>query len=196
MTKEFTLFVIDCQNDITKKDGALYVPSSENALNNICKFIEKNKNLIDKVILAKTNHPKDHCSFKGMGGAYNKYCVADTNGSKIDDRLIKVLDSYNMKYFELNHDEVSDFLETSASMYSSFIDGKFVLMTATDNCTVPTNDIVICGMPGDTTVNDTLVDLSKRFNNENIYVFLDGVANINQDVILNTLEIYPDINIV
>ena len=196
MTKEFTLFVIDCQNDITKKDGSLYVPSSENALNNICNFVKENKDLINRVILTKSNHPNDYCTFKGHGGSYDKNCVADTYGSKIDERLIDVLNLCNVKYIELNHGEVSDFLESSASKYSSFIDGKFIIKTATDNCKVFTDDIVICGMIGDVMVNDTLVDMSKELNNENIYVFLNGVANVNQDVILNTLEVYHNINII
>ena len=196
MTKEFTLFVIDCQNDITKKDGALYVPSSENALNNICKFIKENKDLINRVILAKSNHPNDYCMFTGHGGGYPKNCVIDTYGSKIDERLIDVLNSCDIKYIELNHGEVSDFLESSASKYSCFIDGQISIKTATDSCKVYTDDIVVCGMIGDVMVNDTLLDMSKELNNKNIYVFLNGVANVNQDMILNTLEIYHDVNII
>lgn len=195
LPEKFTLFIIDCQNDITKKDGAIYVPTSELAVEHICKFINKNKDRIDRAILAKSNHPETYCMFKNHGGGYPKNCVADTYGSKIDERVIDVLNKCNIDYFELNHGEVADFPETSASKYSHFISESFILGTATHAHQVLTDDIVICGMIGDSMVNDTIIDLSNQFKHENIHVFLNGVANVNQDTILNTLEIYHDIDI-
>ena len=90
---------------------------------------------------------------------------------------------------------MSDFPETSASKYSHYITESFIIGSATDAHRVLTNDIVICGMIGDLMVNDTIVDLSHQFKQGNIHVFLDGVANVNKDTILNTLETYPNINV-
>lgn len=195
LPEKFTLFVIDCQNDITKEDGAIYVPTSELAVKHICEFINKNKDRIDRAILAKSNHPENHCMFKNHGGGYPKNCVADTYGSKIDERVIDALNKCNIDYFELNHGEVYDFPETSASKYSHSISESFILGTATHAHQVLTDDIVICGMIGDSMVNDTIIDLSNQFKHENIHVFLNGIANVNQDTILNTLEIYHNIDI-
>ena len=195
LPEKFTLFIVDCQNDITKEDGAIYVPTSDLAVKNICKFINENKDRIDRAILSKSNHPVNYCMFKNYGGAYPKNCVEDTYGSEIDERVIDTINKCNIDYFELTHGEVSNFPETSASKYSHYITESFIIGSATDAHRVLTNDIVICGMIGDLMVNDTIVDLSNQFKQGNIHVFIDGVANVNQDTILNTLETYPNINV-
>ena len=99
LQEKFTLFIVDCQNDITKKDGAIYVPTSDSAVKHICKFINENKDRIDRAILSKSNHPEDYCMFKKYGGAYPKNCVEDTYGSKIDERVINTLNNCNSNYF-------------------------------------------------------------------------------------------------
>ena len=195
LPEKFTLFIVDCQNDITKEDGAIYVPTSDLAVKNICKFINENKDRIDRAILSKSNHPVNYCMFKNYGGAYPKNCVEDTYGSEIDERVIDTINKCNIDYFELTHGEVSNFPETSASKYSHYITESFIIGSATDAHRVLTDDIVVCGMIGDSMVNDTIVDLSNQFKKGNIHLFLDGVANVNQDIILNTLETYSNINV-
>ena len=195
LPEKFTLFIVDCQNDITKEDGAIYAPTSDSAVKHICKFINENKDRIDRAILSKSNHPVNYCMFKKYGGAYPKNCVEDTYGSEIDERVIDALNNCNINYFELTHGEVSDFPETSASKYSHYIPESFIIGSATDAHRVLTDDIIVCGMIGDSMVNDTIVDLSNQFKKGNIHVFLDGVANVNQDTILNTLETYSNVNV-
>ena len=177
MTKDFTLLIINCQNDFTQDDGALYVPTSNKAVNNICKFIEQRKDNINKIILVKNNYPSNYCIFRSFGGGYPKHCVAETPGNNIDSRLMTIIDNLNINYKIVNKGEVHDMLEGSASSYSKFIDGTFVLQTATDATRVLTDDIVVCGLLGNFDVKDTLVDLTKQLPEENIHVFIDGIAS-------------------
>lgn len=193
---KFTLLIIDCQNDFTREDGNLYVPSCDHAISTICNFIKDNTAKIDRVILAKSNHPTNYCIFAHNGGSHPKYCVENTAGSKIDSRILDVIKKNNLKWFELNHGEVAEFEENSVSMYSRYIDNGFVLATATDARRVNTEDIVVCGVTGDVAVTSTINDLVKQFPEEHIHVLIGGVANVNQDIIMNTIETYHNINII
>ena len=192
---KFTLLIVDCQNDYTQKDGSLYIESCDIVIPKICKFMEDNKDHIDRVILAKSNHPENYCIFKGHGGGYPKHCVEKTQGNKIDNRILKTLKRTKLNYVELNHGEVHDFEENSVSKYSRIIDETFVLATSTDACRIMTDDIVLCGVSGDIMVSETIKDLCKQLKNDNIYLFIDGVASVNKDIIMDILETYDTMNI-
>lgn len=185
---KFTLLVIDCQNDFTQKNGSMYIPSCDKVIPNICKFIEENKDNINRIVLAKSNHPKDYCLFKNHIGLYQKNCVENTEGCNIDSRIMKSIKKTGVDFVELKHGEVSDFIEHSASKYSRMVDDKFLLATATDACKVYTDDIVVCGVSGDCMVSETIIDLSNQINHENIHLFIDGVASEDNDVINSLIE--------
>lgn len=196
MDKKFTLLVIDCQNDFTNERGSMYVPTCERAIPNICKFIKNNAEQIDRVILTKDNHPENHCSFSRFGGGWPKHCVEGTWGNEIDKRIINVLEQNSVDYYMLNKGEVQSEEEYSASMYSEYIDGFFVLKTATDARKILTDDIVVCGVTGDYCVKETLLDIIGRIPEENINIYLDGVASIDSTEINNLIEEHFDIKII
>lgn len=194
---DFTLLIINCQNDFTTSDGVTYIPKTEKTIPKICNFIIDNKENINRVIFACDNHPTNHCSFKGHGGGWPAHCVQDTFGAKVNSELLKTLRDLNIDFVILNKGEVFDFDEYSAAMYSEHIDGMLVLKTATDACRVRTNDIVVCGCAGDFSVKDTLLDLCKYAKTKNIYAFLDGIASIDDNTqLMNLLEDKTELKIV
>lgn len=193
---KFTLLIIDCQNDLTQKNGSMYIPSCDKVIPNICKFIEDNKENISRIVLAKSSHPKNYCLFKNHIGLYQKNCVENTEGCNIDSRIMKSIKKTGIEFVELKHGEVSDFIEYSASTYSRMVDGNFLLATATDACKIYTNDIVVCGVSGDFMVSETVNDLSNQMNHENIHLFINGIASEDNDIINSLIEEKFDIQII
>jgi len=196
MAENFTLLIIDCQNDFTSPDGVMYIPKSEKIIPNICEFINKHKDNISRVLLARDNHPKNHCSFRGHGGGWPQHCVENTWGAEINPNIIDVLEKQKIDYFILNKGEVADFEEYSTSSYSKFMDGTFVLQTATDAKRVIDDNIVVCGATGDFCVKETLLDLCKYIPKIQVHVFIDGIISIDDNTqIMNLLEDKTDIQI-
>ena len=195
--KDFTLLIINCQNDFTLPEGTTYIPKSKKMIPNICKFMIEHKNEINRIIFSCDNHPNDHCSFKTNGGGWPSHCVSESFGQNINSELIKTARDLNINYYILNKGEVSDLDEYSSVMYSDFIDGLLVLKTATDACKVLTDDIVICGCSGDFEIKDTINDLVKKIQEENIYVYLDGIVSIDDNTqLMNLLEDKTNIKII
>lgn len=194
--EHFTLLVIDCQNDFTNANGTMYVPSCDNAVPNICKFIKDNAESIDKIVLSKDNHSKKHCSFIGHGGGWPAHCVEGTWGNEIDKRLLNAIKESNLDYHILNKGESDDDEEYSASMYSTYIDGRFVLRTITDSRVVPSENIIVCGVAGDYCVKETINDLAKQMPEEHLWIYLNGVANINSSVFNECLEEHFNVNLI
>ena len=44
------LLIIDAQNDFVDSEGKLYIPGSERAVKNICRWINMNRERIDDII--------------------------------------------------------------------------------------------------------------------------------------------------
>ena len=194
--KDFTLLIVDCQNDYTSPDGKMHIEKSDKAISNICKFIVKNKENINRIIFACDNHSPKHRSFRKNGGEWPEHCIENTFGSKINSELVKTCKDLKLDYFVLNKGEVDNFEEYSASMYSEHLDGAFVLKTATDSRCVYTDDIVVCGMPGDVGVKATLEDLSKQLSPQNVYIYLNGVVSLDgNNEIMRFLEDNVDVQI-
>lgn len=194
---KFTLIVCNCQNDLTLSDGALYIKGSENKVNNICKFISENADKIERVILTKDNHPKDHKSFVKNGGELPQHCIEGTYGNKINEDILNTLKKHKIEYYTLCKGEVQDFEEYSAAMYSDIIDNVYVMKTATDAKKIPTDDIVICGVAGEYSVLHTILDMRKLIKDNHIHLFLDGIASIDEgDAITDLITDKVDLQIV
>ena len=115
---------------------------------------------------------------------------------KINKDILSVINESNIDYVELCKGEVKNFEEYSATMYGDFIDGTYVLKTATDAARVPTDDIVICGAQGETSIIQTILDLEKCISDNNIYLYLDGIISKNNDVIMDFITDKTELQIV
>ncbi len=63
------LLIIDAQNDFVMVDGRLSVPGGEKALKELIKFIKKNKEDLDDILLTVDDHYPTHI---GLAGAWRK----------------------------------------------------------------------------------------------------------------------------
>ena len=87
-----TLVIVDVQHDFCHPDGALYVPGGEKVIPVIKKYIEDNKESIDKVIFTQDWHPYNHGSFKDFGGQWPTHCVKDSAGASLPIELIAAVE--------------------------------------------------------------------------------------------------------
>lgn len=197
VSNKFTLIVIDCQNDFSRKDGKMYIKNADKIIENIVNFIEENKNKIHKVIFTKDNHSPKHMSFKKNGGIWPEHCIAETEGSMINQDLIDVCEKNNLLYNFLNRGEVDNFEEYSSSLYSEHADCAFIQKTLTDMTKIYTDDIVICGMPGETSVAASANGLIEQLGQNHVSIFIDGIANIDSNnEIMKIIEDNVDVNII
>lgn len=71
------LLIIDAQNDFVDSEGKLYIPGSERAVKNICRWINMNRERIDDIILTQDSHLSFHI---GHGAFWKEY---PSNGTTI-----------------------------------------------------------------------------------------------------------------
>ena len=83
------LLIIDPQNDFVDPKGSLYVPGSEEAINNICKFIDTDR--VDEIIVSQDTHQKYNIGFSEFWPgfkAFDKLMVRDIVSQKIKPTYI------------------------------------------------------------------------------------------------------------
>ena len=79
------LLVIDYQNDFARPDGALSVPGGEDVADRINELARSGR--FDLVVATRDWHPRDHGSFKRLGGIWPDHCVQGTPGAELHPAL-------------------------------------------------------------------------------------------------------------
>ncbi|MEM4409602.1 MAG: nicotinamidase [Candidatus Caldarchaeum sp.] len=82
ISKEDALIIVDLQNDFCA-GGALEVPGANQVIPIINTYIEKFKSAGGRIFATRDWHPRNHSSFKSMGGPWPPHCVQGTHGAKI-----------------------------------------------------------------------------------------------------------------
>jgi nicotinamidase-related amidase len=181
----YNLVVVDAQYDFAHKDGSLYVPGAEECVKKIIDFIEKHRRDIVKVIFTMDNHPTDHCSLKANGGPWPNHCMQGTEGQKVLAELIEACEKNMVGYKFLKKGEKPDVMDYTAFANSRKVGYATILKSSTDTLTVYNDQFVVCGFAGDYCVKDSIADLIKVVGAENIKVFRDGVADIDDGTTFN-----------
>lgn len=181
----YNLVVVDAQGDFARKGGSLYVHGAEECVKKIVGFIEKHRRDIVKVIFTMDNHPEDHCSLKVNGGPWPNHCMQGTEGQKILPELIEACEKNMVDYKFLKKGENADVLDYTAFANSRKVGYATILKSSTDTLTVYNDQFVVCGFAGDYCVKDSIADLIKVVGAENIKVFRDGIADIDDGTFFN-----------
>ena len=179
------LIIIDAQYDFTNVNGALSVPNANIAVQKIVEFIDKHKTEIDVVVFTMDNHPNNHCSFKTNGGIWPEHCIQHTEGVMISPELIRVCVANNINYKVIKKGEVPDKEEYTAFSHTRKIGNATILKSKTDSIVVNSEKFVVCGFAGDYCVKDSIADLISVVGAENIEVYRDGVADIDDGTVFN-----------
>lgn len=88
---KYVLVIVDAQKDFIDGSMGVGVDKWDKAKVNIIDMI-RDKDCCS-VIFTKDMHPVHHCSFNTEGGKWPMHCVANTNGSVVDNSLFNSLQS-------------------------------------------------------------------------------------------------------
>lgn len=183
--KKKILVIVDAQYDFAHEDGTLYVHGANVSVKKIIKFMADHKDEIELVVFTMDNHPKDHCSLKINGGVWPEHCMQGTDGQKILSELIEACDENGLPYKNLKKGEKADVLDYTAFSHSRKVGNAVILKSSTDTLTVYNNKFIVCGFAGDYCVKDSVADLIPVVGAENIEIFREGVADIDDGTIFN-----------
>lgn len=183
--KKKILVIVDAQYDFAHEDGTLYVHGANVSVKKIIKFMADHKDEIELVVFTMDNHPKDHCSLKINGGVWPEHCMQGTDGQKILSELIEACDENGLPYKNLKKGEKADVLDYTAFSHSRKVGNAVILKSSTDTLTVYNDKFIVCGFAGDYCVKDSVADLIPVVGAENIEIFREGVADIDDGTIFN-----------
>lgn len=183
--KKKILVIVDAQYDFAHEDGTLYVHGANVSVKKIIKFMADHKDEIELVVFTMDNHPKDHCSLKINGGVWPEHCMQGTDGQKILNELIEACDENGLPYKNLKKGEKADVLDYTAFSHSRKVGNAVILKSSTDTLTVYNDKFIVCGFAGDYCVKDSVADLIPVVGAENIEIFREGVADIDDGTIFN-----------
>lgn len=183
--KKKILVIVDAQYDFAHEDGTLYVHGANVSVKKIIKFMADHKDEIELVVFTMDNHPKDHCSLKINGGVWPEHCMQGTDGQKILNELIEACDENGLPYKNLKKGEKADVLDYTAFSHSRKVGNAVILQSSTDTLTVYNDKFIVCGFAGDYCVKDSVADLIPVVGAENIEIFREGVADIDDGTIFN-----------
>ena len=178
-----TLIILDCQNDFIT--GTVMVNGAKNIVEDIKDFIKRHKKEIDKIIFTANWHPYNHCSFKQYGGKFQHHCIQFTPGACIEPKLLKFVQSYNIKYEvstrgELEEvDQLGAFAEIEYAQDAISRRYYFDSIVSADADT----DFVLCGI--DQNITHTIINLLSGGITPKVYT--QGVVSIDGGKILNKI---------
>ena len=167
------LIVIDCQEDFI--NGSLACENANNAIDNIIKYINNNKDDI-KIYYTCDYHPEDHCSFIDNGGIWPKHCVEHTNGSKLDNRFYtNIIDENNRPsneniYYKGCNKDIEEYSAFNA--VNKLTNNELHKDTARWN-------IFICGIATEFCVKET-IDAYLEIDAD-ITILKDGLGYVNKE---------------
>lgn len=182
-----TLIIVDAQHDFAHPNGSLYVPNGNAAVEKIIEFINANHSRIGTVVFTMDNHPLNHCSFEANGGKWPNHCVQGTSGADVLPQLLEACKLNGLNYKFLKKGEKPDIWEYTAFSRSRKIGNGIVtiLRSETHAIIVSSKEFIVCGFAGDYCVKDSIEDLGREVGMENIKVFRDGVADIDDGTVFN-----------
>lgn len=179
------LVIVDAQYDFAHENGTLYVHGANESVKKIIEFIDKHNEEIEKVIFTMDNHPETHCSLKVNGGVWPFHCMQQTPGQKILPELLEACHRNQLDYEYLKKGEKPDVLDYTAFSHSRKVGNAVILKSSTDTLTVYNDKFIVCGFAGDYCVKDSVADLIPVVGVENIEIFREGVADIDDGTIFN-----------
>lgn len=174
------LVIVDFQRDFCDKSGSLYVAGAETALENILKYIEDNKDSIEKVIFTADWHLPSDKSFKENGGEWAAHCVQYSEGAGINQELMNKVIASNIPYSVFKKGDSPNYEEYGAFDICVGNDPNIALvwnhkMSDTEYLKKDTKH-VICGLAGDYCVWNTFKKMKKYGIDTD--VLYDGIAFI------------------
>lgn len=101
-----TLIIVDCQNDFIT--GTMAIEGAKDVVEEIKNYIKSHKKEIDRIIFTAQWHPYNHSSFKQFGGKLQHHCIQFTPGACIEPKLLKFVQSYNIKYEVSTRGEIEE----------------------------------------------------------------------------------------
>jgi len=89
------LIIVDMLNDFINKDGALYVPGSEDIVSPIKGLINNSKDQDEQIILLCDAHYTNDKEFE----RFPPHCVFGTKGAEVISEIYDEIGDYNRTYF-------------------------------------------------------------------------------------------------
>lgn len=186
MSKKKTMICIDCQQDFIT--GSMNVGDAEKAIDSIARYIRKNYDIIDKVILTMDWHTVNHCSFEKNGGPWPMHCVQYSWGASLSNLIMSSIISNGIKYEIFLKGNVDDVEEYGAfDKIGTYGEDDGIMNIAVNNkadnsmCKIETEDVIVCGIAGDYCVKESIKNLMKYDGPASlrISVLKNGVASID-----------------
>jgi nicotinamidase-related amidase len=197
--KKKTLVIVDMQKDFCNPTGALYVHRGHDVEVAIGNKILKDTS-INEVIFTADWHTFEHCSFKFNNGEWPRHCVQYSEGAGISQFI---LDCCNRKYIAYqiflkgNDDNTEEYgAFEKIGLIQENGSERVVANNHLNNSMVKfsNKNIILAGIAGDYCVLETLKNLNKSGKFNEITVFMDGIACVNNVAPLNEyLREYPNI---
>jgi len=183
---EYTVIVVDEQRGFYHPEGNLYVKGGEDAVKNTVKLLNSKLN-IKKVIPTMDFHLYEADSYKEPNIEWPWHCMAYSEDAGIANDVVMACAKNNIPmevFIKGNctpHTEYGAF-EKIGTIYSG---GELCMVgnnrMNTSAVTIPTKNIIICGITGDYCVMNTIKNILKYDGpcKPNIFVYTDGIASID-----------------
>jgi nicotinamidase/pyrazinamidase len=131
------LLIVDVQYDFMP-GGTLAVPAGDTIVEPILTMLEA----FPVVVFTQDWHPRNHCSFQENGGIWPVHCVQESNGARIDRRLLRPGDAVVRKGQHQDVDSYSGFWDNErrhqtdldATLHGKRVETVYVCGLATDYC--------------------------------------------------------------
>lgn len=175
---EKSILVVDCQYDFI--NGSLACEHGEEAVDNIIKFINNNKNYY--VCYSCDWHIVANRSFKENGGIWPVHCVQNTQGANLHRKFYEDIENNeqlpsgesNIFYKGIDND-----IEEYSAVNAKNIERKSIKEKINGN-------VIVCGIASEYCVKETVKELLKE--GFKVALYEDGVAYVNENEHKKTLE--------
>jgi len=183
--EEYTVVIVDEQRGFYHPEGNLYVKGGQEAVNNTVKLLNSKLN-IKKVITTMDFHLYDNDYYKEPNIEWPWHCMAYSEDAGIANDVVMACAKNNLEmniFIKGNctpHTEYGAF-EKIDIIYNNG-EPQMVCNNRTNSSivTIPTRNIIICGIAGDYCVLNTIKNLLKNNGpRPNIFVYTDGIASID-----------------
>ena len=187
---KFNLVIVDLQYDFADSCGSMYVNGACDLPDKIGKFIERNRDNIDRVIFTVDWHIPKHPSFTEQGGPWPPHCIEHSRGASISQDLINKINSLGlvMDFIEKGYleEEYGAFenIQYKWNKYLYMDSYYYVLSNKYYDSSISIYspdkklDFVVCGLCGDYCVMETMKNLMKE-PNFTVKAYNDGILSID-----------------